>query len=403
MKRAAAAAVALVIGWATLHPQPELGAAALEGCLLCQPRAVADALLNVALFLPAGLVLGSMMRPLAAVAVAGVLSALIELAQGFIPGRDPHLGDVLFNTLGAALGIVVLRVGRGWLRPSPRLGLALGMLWAAAAIGVVFLTGWLLQPVAPPGPYGVQWTPALPYLEAYGGEVLGAQVGNVRLRPGPARGAEHWGELAARGVPLAVQVRLGPSPERLAPLLTIEGADDARALLLGVDGTDLVFQRHTRARRWRLDSPELRAPGLLAGHSAGDAVLIATVALPIGQCFVVDRTSACGFGHDAGDGWRLLYRGSSLAAWVQQAASAAWLALLVLPIGFWAGGWRAVGLGLAVAWYAWFRGPYDTVLLAPAWLGAGFGIGLLAGLGLRALVSVPRGGLSHYLARPTHE
>src|SRR5690606_31700674 len=129
--------------WITLHPQPELDAAALRGCLLCRPRAVADAVLNVAMFVPVGMLLATVLRPLPTVAVALALTSAIELLQLLVPGRDPSPGDILFNTLGAAVGLAILRVGHGWLRPGARLGTGLAVGWTALAVGVMFGTGWM--------------------------------------------------------------------------------------------------------------------------------------------------------------------------------------------------------------------------------------------------------------------
>ncbi|HSJ14773.1 MAG TPA: VanZ family protein [Longimicrobiales bacterium] len=376
LKRVAGAALALAIAWATLSPQPETGAAELVACLLCGPRAVADALLNVVMFVPVGMLLGSVLGSVPAVALAGLLSGLIETAQLAIPGRDPSLGDVLFNTIGAAAGVVAVRLGRRWLVPGAVLGTGLASLWAGLAVGAIFLTGWLLEPVLPPAPHTVQWAPALQGMAQFEGTVLNAIIGDVPLRPGPARGVGQWGERLGRGVPIAAVVTLGPPPERLAPLLTIHDAEGGEALLLGAAGDGIVYRRQVRAHRLRLDAPALRAAGILAGHAPGDTVLIAAATTPDGQCFVVQRASFCGYGHDAGDGWRLLYSGESVAPAAADALGALWLALLLLPIGFWAHWRAALALGLALGWYAWIRVPVDTVLLAIGWTGA---LGMLGG------------------------
>jgi glycopeptide antibiotics resistance protein len=79
---------------------------------------------NLLLFVPLGLALvgalplaGGGRRWLAAVAAALVLSAAIEAVQLGMPSRATDVDDVLFNTLGAALGGLAAVV---WLRPGRR-------------------------------------------------------------------------------------------------------------------------------------------------------------------------------------------------------------------------------------------------------------------------------------------
>jgi hypothetical protein len=78
--------------------------------------------LNIALFLPIGAALAALLplrwSPLA-VALGCALSLAVETAQVHVPGRVPDLDDVVANTVGTALGalLVVLfrvtaRVGR---------------------------------------------------------------------------------------------------------------------------------------------------------------------------------------------------------------------------------------------------------------------------------------------------
>jgi hypothetical protein len=77
--------------------------------------------------------------PRRAVAIAGGLSLSIELAQFAIPGRDPSLGDLLFNVAGAALGMGLGRLApRGLLAESCLAGrLSLGAALAGAAVFVL--------------------------------------------------------------------------------------------------------------------------------------------------------------------------------------------------------------------------------------------------------------------------
>ena len=78
---------------------------------------VVEALANVVMFVPLGLLLpvATRTRPWLAVPAGAGFSALIELSQlAFLPHRVASIQDVVMNTLGAALGAAVLLAIRAW-------------------------------------------------------------------------------------------------------------------------------------------------------------------------------------------------------------------------------------------------------------------------------------------------
>ena len=102
---------------------------------------VADDLLNVGLFLPLGLALGWNSRRLAPAIVCGLLlSTAIELIQTIVPGRDPSLSDIVFNTLGAGLGALLGRRPRAWLAPRPSNSIVFTVASVIAAASVMIAT-----------------------------------------------------------------------------------------------------------------------------------------------------------------------------------------------------------------------------------------------------------------------
>jgi VanZ like family len=102
---------------------------------------VADDLLNIGLFVPLGLALGWNSRRLAPAIVCGLLlSTAIELIQTIVPGRDPSLSDIIFNTLGAGLGALLGRRPQAWLAPSTTNSILLTVASVIAAVSVMIAT-----------------------------------------------------------------------------------------------------------------------------------------------------------------------------------------------------------------------------------------------------------------------
>src|SRR5690606_4421571 len=88
---------------ATLTPVASTAADSSLCLLSCGPRASADAVANLILFVPLGFALGlAGWRPRRVAMTGAAGSLLIELAQfSLIAGRDASLADVLSNAAGA--------------------------------------------------------------------------------------------------------------------------------------------------------------------------------------------------------------------------------------------------------------------------------------------------------------
>ncbi len=117
---------ALWLLWMTLRPQAQVTAELAPLAAPAVARGISsgfliDKLGNVAVFVPLGAAAAlaltgksRLTRLLAATAGGATLSAAIEFAQFFVPGRDSSLKDWLLNTLGALIGaaIAVILTGR---------------------------------------------------------------------------------------------------------------------------------------------------------------------------------------------------------------------------------------------------------------------------------------------------
>ena len=105
------AAYFVVVGLITITPAADSQSFASPVCLICGSHGLADAVLNVLLFAPLGAGLVASGTPLRyAVITAFVTSLTIELAQVAIPVRYANLGDVLWNSVGALLGILIIQI-----------------------------------------------------------------------------------------------------------------------------------------------------------------------------------------------------------------------------------------------------------------------------------------------------
>jgi VanZ family protein len=74
-----------------------------------------DQVLNTLLFIPLGATLALLLPRrawLVAIVAGFALSALVEIAQESIPGRVPDAGDVLWNTCGGAIGVILVTLVR---------------------------------------------------------------------------------------------------------------------------------------------------------------------------------------------------------------------------------------------------------------------------------------------------
>ncbi len=114
------AVAAIVV--ATLRPSGSDLAAGWTFYLASGDQAVAEFLQNIILFIPLGLALAlgrARTAPWRLMAAGALLSFAIEFAHQWIPGRDPSLGDIVANTVGTAVGVVVTRTAPLWLAPPP--------------------------------------------------------------------------------------------------------------------------------------------------------------------------------------------------------------------------------------------------------------------------------------------
>ncbi len=339
--RVVIALILLAIGAITLSPASGPSTAGL--CFLCADHGTADAIRNIALFVPLGAAaLLATGRPVSAAGAAALFSLVLELAQVLIPGRDASAGDWVFNTLGAVLGVLIACRWHQWIAPEARTAKRLA---AAAAAGVVItigLTALVLETDLPEATYYGQWTPELGHFEFYRGRLLDAKIGK---QPVPSRQLQDSREiqrLIRMGAPVSVQGVAGPPPTALAPIFSIFDDTQREVLLLGAERRMLGYRVRTRAAGLRLETPTLWYPGGLAGVEAGDTLAIRVTRSGDERCISVGASGSsrtilrkrCGIGYTVASGWQLLVP-AGLGSRAATLFDNLWLWTLFLPLGFW--------------------------------------------------------------------
>lgn len=334
--RAALAAITLVILALTLFPV----AGAERWLVTLRPaglRSAADALANVLLFVPFGAVAALQLCGWRPVAAAAVLSLVIELVQLPVPGRYTSPYDLAFNTLGAAVGVVLMRSAGRWLNPPRWLAQPLTAVSLVTALGILAGGGLLLRPAVPtPALYG-QWTASFGDLETYEGQVTAARVGSLDVPSHRIRESDELRSLLLQNAPIRVDAVAGPPPAGLAPLFSIFDARAVEVMLIGIDATDLVIRHRMRATELRLDEPHFRARDALHGVRAGEEMTIEIWRPGPELCLRVSdprgSRTRCDFGYTVGDTWALLM--FPVPRPLASVLRVLWIVALLVPSGFW--------------------------------------------------------------------
>ena len=312
--------------------------------------AAAEILENVLLFVPFGLALAlGNTRMLRHVAAGLVLSFAVEFAQQWIPGRDPSVGDLVFNTLGTAVGVLLVRSAPHWLLAGQTRARWLSLANAALAATVWLGTGWMLRPMLPlAGALELRAPDLGQHMDLYSGRVL-----SVTGRLGVTE-------------PVRIVTTAGTPSGRLAPILDVDDGPGPAGTIIGVDRTDLVLRNRSRSMFLGLDRPDLRARGALAGFAPGDTITIS--AWTDGQapafCLGVNEKQWCGLGYTMGDGWRLIFYPEHFAPLALSLLNACWIAGWCLGIGWWGRRHPATGVAVGLVALVLLVGPGLVGLLA---------------------------------------
>ncbi len=357
-------------------------------CLHCLPTALVDALRNALLFVPLGFFLARSQHSIRrALGLCALLSLAIEIAQWWIPGRDSQLRDLLSNTFGAGLGAGAAYTLPLWWKPTPRGATVLLWSYIFAAVTGFSVSAFLLKPSLTTSAYSASWTPQFGGLDVYAGQLLDARLGKRPLPNGPLGDASRAVRLALLGGErLELSLIAGPSPENLAPLFTLQDAEQQEIFFLAAAGEDLYFSLRTRARAIGLDEPLARLPDALAGVAPGAPLSLTLTPNAARLCLILNNREHCADGKTLGSGWEFLFYPRWVPIRLAALGNGLWLCAFAVPLGYWLRTRRqaliAGGLWIALATAipsVFFIAPTPLLEIAAP------GIGTALGLYLRRL------------------
>lgn len=381
---------------ATLSPSPGQAVAAAATpllCVICGEVGGTDAFLNLLLFAPMAVGLRLLGWPWRrVVAAAALLSLTVESLQfAVIPGRDASLSDLLTNTTGAAVAAAMAPYLPRLALPAP--ALARRLLTCAAALFVIglALSALALQPSVGPGRLRSDCLPYSPALGSWNGTLHSITLDGVALPcdRGVVHGEATRAAMTGGKTALRIEAVSGAPTRRRAAVHTIRAGREP-AVTLVQDGSYAVFSVPSVSRRLRLFPITLQLSGAfpagagipfeLQGGRDGPRVWIASSYSGRQRSAEITLSPSLGWTSLL---WYRYRPGPRL-----RALTAIWLAVLILPAGYWVRFVRrpAWGLGGIVAALVAGLGLLPALTGFPPahwseWLGASLGAALGAALG----------------------
>lgn len=265
----------LAIAWWTLTPAtPSLPLSVT--CVLCGDLGGTDFILNVLLFGPLGLSLGLLFpRRHLAWLLPVVVSLVIELLQyRLIPGRSATLGDLLANSFGGGLGILIGVFHDFLFLPHTRRARRLAAVSGAVGIAVLGIAGRLLAPSVPLVVFYVQWLPNKGGYDVFAGRLDSLEVNGISLRAGDAVDPIYKPTVVSvdRNEVRAVVHPTARGSSRIALIARLASGPNER-FMIGRDGEDFVYRvrMHASDAGFRVPIASLVNAFRIAGGSNSSA------------------------------------------------------------------------------------------------------------------------------------
>lgn len=341
-----------VIAALTLTPDPSSVSTAPSLCLGCGPLGGVDVVLNILLFIPLGL--GLRLRGLrrwAAFCSAVAVTVTVEALQiHVIAGRDASLGDVVSNSVGGFLGILLAEHGGRMLVPSRALARKLMVAGAIGWLGLIAFGGWAVRPSLADGPYRALWAPDLPQIELFGGRVIDAALNDEPILAGAIMPAADSIRERVQRTTIRIDAHVVPAIPTfgLAPIVALASRDDPMAITLGQDGRSLVLAPRLNSGKLNLRMPEVVAEGAFPPGNGSPDQPLPTDTMRIsgtvtgGRHLSVEVVSWEGSGRAELDLdpfllWDTVAPTAKLLPFRIRTLSLLWAALLVTPLAYWTG------------------------------------------------------------------
>lgn len=337
---------------------------------MCGDRALADAIVNVLLFLPLGVALGvARAKRTARWLVPLTLSIGIEVAQVVIPGRFSTLSDIVTNTLGGVLGTGFAAAWRWWLLPAA----ATRRLWLGSglAAATVALTAVLLRPRSGPEANFAHFVPRFENLERWQGELRTVRIAGSSVSPGWLGDTSTLVRALAGGAALTLELVPSGTSHGLAPVFALTDPQrgiNAEVLALG---DAFLWRQRDNAAALRLESAATRFERLGSALPPDVAVGLTITREAQRRCLVIQgQDPRCVSFPGIGAAWRLLYAPDAWSVGRRRVLDLASLGLLLLPAALAAPAASgrsqilAAALVIATASAAQFLGPLSRPGLA---------------------------------------
>ena len=339
---AAITGIALVlIGLLTLWPSSaESVSFTPPSCVFCTEQAAVDGILNLLLFAPLGVGLSLLgFRVGAAALIALALTVGVEVLQfGVVTGRDASIADIIANGAGGILGIALGRLGGVLAGPGPRVSRLLLVVGSLVWVAVMAAAAWLMHPRFHLRTTNVLERPLSATGAQFQGRVLQATLGELELFAGAALDGEDVRRLLLAGEEVRARIAVHELAREQVTILKLIGPFGRELLWLGESEGALLWRAWQNSTVAHLGSTTLRLPASAVSLGPGDTIdvhagvdemrLWLRVAGPGGEARREIRLSPAA-------SWSLLLPlWDGIDAW-QRPADAAWLALLLFPLGYW--------------------------------------------------------------------
>jgi hypothetical protein len=270
-------------------------------------------------------------------------TVLVEMLQlRVISGRDSSLGDILMNTVGGAVGIVLCDARHRLLHPEPRtaawLALAAAMVWCA----LVAFGGWAVRPEIPSRQYHSLLAPDLVDIELFEGRIIAAAVdGRPVVNGGSIEGSAVFAaRVREKGVRVDATITPGPPTFDIAPIVALGVSDQPLAIELGQNARDAVFRVQLRSASLRLRVPAVALRNAFPASAIDDDTARIAGSMTDERFLRVAMSSRLASAREELEltpflGWWLFMPFDVRRMSIVGGMSALWVAALLFPLGYW--------------------------------------------------------------------